>query len=382
MGFLLGCIILWLTYCPVESGQSVILEQFCKILQSSQSDIVSTSLKILTLKDIHFNPTCFSHQVETRSEPKCETDELILVLDYIVFNTSKGLIELGKCSWVFYEKPGHHNFPLRRLQHRFNSKVYLLDTSVAKKTTIRDFYLLKGTLQSHIVEIWDEAGLKWQNLPIFQRRRNLRGVHFKIALAEFIPYQVIPNGRVENMSGLTVDIILDLAAHLNFTFEIINNEVDLYGNQLENGSFNGMMGRIATGEVDFGLGFASMTEERQTVIDFVPFYISSDNALFVWKTGAAISKSSFFGMFDNSLWVSLIVLVLAIFGASLLIFWINPRVEEASWDSLFHIPAALLNQGSPFFPQSLSRRILMLTCLLFGWLAMVVLSARLVSHLT
>ena len=65
-----------------------------------------------------------------------------------------------------------------------------------------------------------------------------------------------------------MELLNILAERLNFTLEFIPSIDGSYGNQLENGSWNGMVGMLQRGEADLAIPFLAMLAHRLDAIDF------------------------------------------------------------------------------------------------------------------
>ncbi|XP_042213898.1 glutamate receptor ionotropic, delta-2-like isoform X2 [Homarus americanus] len=87
---------------------------------------------------------------------------------------------------------------------------------------------------------------------------NLHGAVLKVALFHYIPAVFIErtgNDSIVHHYGRDVDIIKVLSSILNFTIEILAVPSDeLWGERLDNGSYNGMIGFLGRDEADMGSG--------------------------------------------------------------------------------------------------------------------------------
>ena len=57
----------------------------------------------------------------------------------------------------------------------------------------------------------------------------------------------IPNGNGQVFEGYVVDLLLELAGIINFQFSLQCVKDNKYGNQEDNGTWNGMIGEIVNG---------------------------------------------------------------------------------------------------------------------------------------
>ena len=61
--------------------------------------------------------------------------------------------------------------------------------------------------------------------------------------------------------------------NLSFEYELYMAPDGQYGEQDENGNWNGIMGELVNRKADIGIGAITMLADRESVIDFtVPFY--------------------------------------------------------------------------------------------------------------
>ncbi|CAF1332816.1 unnamed protein product [Adineta steineri] len=96
--------------------------------------------------------------------------------------------------------------------------------------------------------------------------------------------------------GFCIDILLDLAERLNFTFEIEIVKDATFGKKNEQGEWNGIIGELVYRRADLGLAGLTITYQREQAIDFTkPFLTLGINILF--KKAKRI-KPKLFGFFS------------------------------------------------------------------------------------
>jgi ABC-type amino acid transport substrate-binding protein len=76
--------------------------------------------------------------------------------------------------------------------------------------------------------------------------------------------------------GAEYFILKALARSMNFSVHVTTPADRQWGARTENGSFNGMVGQVASGEADMAIGRISLTEDRKTVVDFSYVYGTED----------------------------------------------------------------------------------------------------------
>ena len=80
-----------------------------------------------------------------------------------------------------------------------------------------------------------------------------------------------------------------LAQSLNFTMDIINYD-NVYGRQLANGSWNGVIGAVSRGEVDMCINDVSITHSRAKVVDFGFGVFQQSGGLFLRKPDQSVRQ--------------------------------------------------------------------------------------------
>ena len=102
---------------------------------------------------------------------------------------------------------------------------------------------------------------------IWERRSNLSEIHLNIVYANFSPY-VMPADNGKSVTGYHGDLFKMLQEKLKFKFTLIENNTFLHGQNIGNGSYDGMIGMLQRGESNWSLSRFGYTEGRSQVIDF------------------------------------------------------------------------------------------------------------------
>lgn len=73
--------------------------------------------------------------------------------------------------------------------------------------------------------------------------------------------------------GYCIDLIQKLSEKMNFDYEIVAPTNGTFGDRNpKTGKWDGLVGDLVTGEIDFAVAALKMYSEREEVIDFVPPY--------------------------------------------------------------------------------------------------------------
>ncbi|XP_064120826.1 glutamate receptor ionotropic, delta-2-like [Macrobrachium nipponense] len=121
----------------------------------------------------------------------------------------------------------------------------------------------KGSLQ--------EMGNFWKQDAI-PKRYSLSGRRMRVACKDVWPVVVIgethPDGSVELVSGFEVALLESLSSYLNFTFSAVLSPDNAWGNLQSDGTVTGIVGMVARQEADFAISTVTITEGRESVVDF------------------------------------------------------------------------------------------------------------------
>ncbi|GFU06257.1 uncharacterized protein TNCV_4765561 [Trichonephila clavipes] len=99
-----------------------------------------------------------------------------------------------------------------------------------------------------------------------------------------------------------------MAEKLNFSFEIILSPISGLANS--NGTWDGVIGFVQSGEVDMGLGTLSISEERMKVVDFSVPYVILKQIFIVKKPGSMPKVTTFPYPFTQNAWILYALMIL------------------------------------------------------------------------
>nr|QNL15109.1 ionotropic receptor 8a [Aulacocentrum confusum] len=229
---------------------------------------------------------------------------------------------------------------------------------------------------------------------------------FRIGTATALPWSMIKTDstgapmRDEKgnlmWEGYCIDFIQKLAEKMKFDYEIVNPKDNLFGEKLENGKWNGLIGDLTSGETDMAIGALTMTSEREEVIDFVAPYFEQSGILIVLRK--PVRKSSLF-KFMTVLRLEVWLSIVGALTLTAIMIWVldkyspysarnNKKIypypcreftlKESFWFAL----TSFTPQGGGEAPKALSSRTLVAAYWLFVVLMLATFTANLAAFLT
>ncbi|XP_013139310.1 PREDICTED: glutamate receptor 3 isoform X1 [Papilio polytes] len=196
--------------------------------------------------------------------------------------------------------------------------------------------------------------------------------------------------------GYCIDLIEKLAQTMDFDYEIVTPKSGGFGQRLRNGSWDGLIGDLMTGETDIAVAAFTMTAEREEVIDFVaPYFEQTGILITIRKPIRKTSLFKFMTVLRTEVWLS-IVAALILTGVMI---WLlekyspysarnNPEaypypcreftLKESFWFAL----TSFTPQGGGEAPKALSGRTLVAAYWLFVVLMLATFTANLAAFLT
>uniref|UniRef100_A0A183AE14 PBPe domain-containing protein n=1 Tax=Echinostoma caproni TaxID=27848 RepID=A0A183AE14_9TREM len=183
------------------------------------------------------------------------------------------------------------------------------------------------------------------------------------------------------------------------SYEFIEQEDDIYGVKLQNGQWNGMIGRIASKHADVGLGPIIQDGERKMVVDFtIPYYDSAGLTMLISdNVDQALGPFFFLEVFTTPVWICCVSCVAVV---SVLVY-IMDKFSPYSYqnqavlkdgpsegtiftlkESIWYVLGACTQQGESLDPRSISTRILITGHWIFVVIMVSMFSANLSARLT
>ncbi|XP_039762086.1 glutamate receptor 3 [Pararge aegeria] len=196
--------------------------------------------------------------------------------------------------------------------------------------------------------------------------------------------------------GYCIDLIDKIAESMGFDYEVVTPKSGSFGRRLPNGSWDGIVGDLTTGETDIAVAALTMTAEREEVVDFVaPYFEQTGILIVIRKPVRKTSLFKFMTVLRTEVWLS-IVAALLLTG---FMIWLlekyspysarnNPdaypypcrefTLKESFWFAL----TSFTPQGGGEAPKALSGRTLVAAYWLFVVLMLATFTANLAAFLT
>ncbi|EDV28578.1 uncharacterized protein TRIADDRAFT_19383, partial [Trichoplax adhaerens] len=175
---------------------------------------------------------------------------------------------------------------------------------------------------------------------------------------------------IDAFEGYCIDLLKLLVAELGFNFTISLEPSNIFGELLEDGNWDGMVGQLARREMDIAIAPLSITSFRQSVIDFTKPFMQSGLQLLISKPNRNADFFAFLRPFSPLVWI-LIALALIFVGVVMyLLDQYSPvdldygncfpglRSRFGSTNSFWFAIGSYLQQGVEAYPRSISGRLL------------------------
>ncbi|XP_063612657.1 glutamate receptor 1-like [Penaeus indicus] len=143
----------------------------------------------------------------------------------------------------------------------------------------------------------------------------------KIGIEQWAPYVNFIYGEAPNyqVTGTSVEIIDMISRHLNTCYEFVVAKDRVFGTQLPNGSWTGLMGLITRREVDMTAVVLSVDYLRDRAVDFsVPLYVDQQ-AVGYKRPVFEADMLGFVKPYTYELWFLLLTTVVLAFGCTFMI---------------------------------------------------------------
>ncbi|RMX49451.1 hypothetical protein pdam_00013352 [Pocillopora damicornis] len=212
-----------------------------------------------------------------------------------------------------------------------------------------------------------------QNLVTPLGAGSLEGRRLRVVVAESAPFMMSrkkENGEVF-YTGYCIDLLNELVRNLKFTYEIYFTPDGFYGAETDNGTWNGIIGELLYKNADMAVADLTITEHRETVVDFTVPYMYYTEEMLLKKTSSdgKVDLLQFMHPFDNYVWFATLTSLFIISIAVFVINYFSPygykdengqgTSEEFSFfNSVWFALSCMLQQGADNSPRSLSGRIL------------------------
>ncbi|CAF1076629.1 unnamed protein product [Rotaria sordida] len=234
------------------------------------------------------------------------------------------------------------------------------------------------------------------------RKQEIQHQKLKVATLIEPPYVMwIQNdtNSTQKFAGFCIDILLDLADRLNFTYEIDIVKDKTFGKKNEKGEWNGIIGELVYRRADLGLAGLTITYQREQAIDFTkPFLTLGINILFKKSKRRKPNLFGFFSPLSHEVWTYMIAAYFAVGFTLYLVARLSPYEWRSPYpcrrthnelenqftlfNSFWFLICNIMHQGTDLNPIATSTR--MISCL-WGFCTLILVSsytANLAAFLT
>ncbi|XP_076373248.1 glutamate receptor ionotropic, delta-1-like [Tachypleus tridentatus] len=229
------------------------------------------------------------------------------------------------------------------------------------------------------------------NYPYFLQKKQLL-----IVTIERPPFMIFERDKITGertgSRGILPEVLNVFKQAYGFSYRLLEPYDGQWGKELDNGTWNGMIGMVMRQEVDVAASSITMTDEREAVIDFtIPFFQESSTILLPRMS----QQSDIFSFVAPLEWEVWLWMFFSLFLVSMLIYAVNRQVNHVTipypqnqielfsqwFRPLWYNIGALLQQGG-FIPLLHSSRILLMAWLLVVLVVMNLYKGTLIAFLT
>ena len=211
--------------------------------------------------------------------------------------------------------------------------------------------------------------------------------HLRIAtiLAEPFMFEIMDLRNKTQKIGLVKDILDELSKDMNFTYELNLVPAGTYGNQDENGVWDGLVGELVYTRTDMVAADMTVSAHWAEVIEFSVPFMNVDLGFIYKKPTVHFDFFAFLLPFSTSVWL-LIAACLVLTSLSLFVF---SKIFRREGDPLENITACfyfgiacLFAQGPETYPRSTFSRATAVSWWFFSLMVLTLYTASLTSMLT
>ncbi|XP_068247831.1 glutamate receptor ionotropic, delta-2-like [Palaemon carinicauda] len=190
-----------------------------------------------------------------------------------------------------------------------------------------------GSYRWHDVNKADSLSLKRPLTPdLLEVYSDFRGRELKSAVVDNWPYFKITPLDENNAlphSGIDCNILNSMAVKLNFTYKLKPDPENRWGGPQPDGTVDGMIGMVARREVDFAINEITITDARETVVDFTTPYFLESSAI-TTRAPVQLSKAgAVFFPFSSLVWMLLMTAVALIGPLLSCVDWVMSKYLSA-----------------------------------------------------
>ncbi|XP_055617080.1 glutamate [NMDA] receptor subunit 1 [Toxorhynchites rutilus septentrionalis] len=231
--------------------------------------------------------------------------------------------------------------------------------------------------------------------------------YFRVGTTESIPWAYRQRDPVTNeivldevgnpiWEGYCIDFLQQLSEVMSFDYDLVSPVNGTFGQRDKEGNWNGLVGDLVVGEIDFAMASMKMTAEREEVVDFVAPYFEQTGILIVMrKPVRETSLFKFMTVLRLEVWLSILLAIIV----TAIMLWLLDKfspysaknnkdaypyecrdftLKESFWFAL----TSFTPQGGGEAPKALSGRTLVAAYWLFVVLMLATFTANLAAFLT
>ena len=131
----------------------------------------------------------------------------------------------------------------------------------------------------------------------------------------------------ENFEGFCIDMLIEIAKETNMTFELHLVHDGKYGEELRNGSWNGMIGELMRGQADIAIAPLTISSERQRVVDFTKPYMDVGVSIMMRIQEKEKNMFSFLIPLQTDIWMCIILSYISVS----VVYFVVSRISLRAW---------------------------------------------------
>ncbi|XP_064114603.1 glutamate receptor ionotropic, delta-2-like isoform X2 [Macrobrachium nipponense] len=336
------------------------------------------------------------HQMLIPSERK----NFLLVLDtpaniITIFQTMRTkMLKTHLATWILLMEGGDAHGSVAILQEFVNEGTQVI---IFVKNSDGDLVYYLPSIDTYGITRFTKKG-RWdsrQDLELLssepQETYDLSGRHLKVAVKEILlglqlSKDRAPDGSVEMVSGLDMDIITILRSALKFSFKAYIPRDNVWGDLLPDGNITGIIGMVARREATLGLSVLSISESRERALDFAYPYSSGRYLLLSRSPKEKNRAVAILSPFTPQIWAfvtsTLLLMGPVVYSVSYLLNKVmGAEVKtDLQWFQ-FNIFRSIVNQGNSMKEDALQIRLVLLSWFFFCFIYAALYSGMLTASL-
>ena len=219
---------------------------------------------------------------------------------------------------------------------------------------------------------------------IWDRRTNLSRVHLNIVYLNRPPFVFVEEGSIK-VGGFLGDVFHYLQNNLGFRYSLHHQEDDKWGSLGENGTYDGLLGKLQSGNMSWSLADTTQSLERSGDFDFSMPVVHAPKRLVTRRPAEDFGMKGYFVVFSLQFWI---VLLISASVQIVFLYWIlrldsvDDKYQSNRMAAAFTFTMlCLCSRGGHGLDANWSGKILSMVILFWGFLISVSYNAILTSVL-